>query len=1343
MLTASILNSSLVIYTPTSINGVSTNLLFVFEDNKFKTISTYSASGNNLNLSLSNQVQPNSNVKINLYTGGISSSSASYTTSVIIADNLTTFEDVNVPSLTDMMLNNNYNFTSMVFSNVITGITTQDNFPTANIIVKRTPPVGKITINEGYLGPMKVHRFAALSSSFVSLPEDGSVEISKYFAISYISYANQTITGIGITFLGDFGEKSIGRLELRYDYFGTVSQSVAASSTLVDFSNQTDPYLVFEFNNVEIPEGDYWLVYQPYASSNPVLNFSIPTNSLYSFYSNQIQASSDGIIFSPVSSIGASINIYTQRGFALSSIDAVYNQLDQPQSNVVQYGDSSNMGLYTTIAQPTSQHYIQKNLLDTNTPVYALEVLADSDGQNQYELIGLTTSQSDSLFSMIANPLTEEIVRYTFYNPTLQYYGFQVMSLGDYYCKGDQGTVLVSAEDFVGLSRIEISNTSSFPVNSTTVIDISDSAQEYLSNLDYTFGGLGSKFTTVLQDLNYSITNVYATVVDLTLKYILVSNSNVFLYDGTTTENILSLSNTIVSSSTTGLNGVIICTTSGDVYSITGGIATKIAALDQVITSSSVLHNDVYLGVSTTYDSSSVQSRKRIYRINSQQNVIKETWANQIPEPSITFIYGFESSLLIGSYDQNTSTSSVYQYYNNSLIKLYSGVLRPDAAYYSSGKIYVALGGSSLMYSIVVGSSLSSFIDSGAGIYGSVVKQISKRDASIIVVTDLNTFIIDDTNYVTTPLSDPAYSTEDQRGLLVEVQNNNLGISNFPSSTKTQNFSNVNFDPSLNGFTSSYLYQANGYVVFSGISTFGISTSFYLQYPTNSTIQYLRVDGQNVNIVENVFTQNFYPLIPKRFELSILGFSTTGIGTIALYNGISTFEPIVGISSFVPPKIINSYYKTGGESDLFGFADGSLRSADVNELSSNQYFVYARFTDINGIVNGDTELASDYIYNQIKQQANNQALPSGRIIQVDPSSTNTIQYVPPFGQSSPIYSGEKIVRATGIFESDPYYASDCVSWNQAQVLLLIPSTSAVSGDYGGEVKLSVKTAESLEKLNSYAYSNSYVLSTINNGSDYSSVSSILADLSSFAGRWIQFKLEIISATTNLTPKVRSVLLTYTGAGKSVFVTKNFNVATQTTLSPTPKIRRGILTANFVENGGQLSFGYTTNPEDGNPMNYTEIIPNQIFTLTEPSENIKFGVIAKTASSEPCFFDDFGIQLDLGPNDVYFMPPQPSFEILQYVDDTGTAVTSAFQFLNKSVGIASGYNWSFGTSYPVGILTYYPPNEDGEAGPAINRQSPILKFNTPGPYTVGLTVTGYVENGIVFNSERYSLTFTEA
>ena len=369
-------------------------------------------------------------------------------------------------------------------------------------------------------------------------------------------------------------------------------------------------------------------------------------------------------------------------------------------------------------------------------------------------------------------------------------------------------------------------------------------------------------------------------------------------------------------------------------------------------------------------------------------------------------------------------------------------------------------------------------------------------------------------------------------------------------------------------------------------------------------------------------------------------------------------------------------------------------------------------------------------------------MPTARIVEIN-SSNDITSFTPLEGGEGLIYNGYKISRQYGFFESDPFFAADVTSWDQIQVLASVPIPDAITNgvDYGTAVTLYVKCAYNLNDLLSNEYSNQYQISSINSGVDYGDAfMSLLGNISTLMGTWIQFKLVLETASVNLEPLVKSVLITYNGAGKSVFITKTFNAANQTQISPTPKIRRGILTANFVTNDGIISFGYTTDENNVNPLSYTSITSNQIFTLSNPSSKIKFGIILKTASDQACFVDDFGIQLDLGPNSLYFMPPQANFAIEQYYDSTGLAITHAYQFINKSIGIASAYNWSFGTSYPSGIATYYPPNEDISEGPAINRQNPIIQFTNTGPFIVGLFVTGFAENGVVFNSETYTQAF---
>jgi hypothetical protein len=1349
MLTASVSNTNLLIFSSAAITGVNTNLFYVFDNNVFNTISTYSVDGLVLNATLSKSVNIDGTVKISLYRGGITTAVGLYNTSVVSVTNSTVFEDNTSPSLMEMIEQNNFNFTSYVFSNFITGITSDANFPTANLTLKRRPPTGKITINEGFLGPMQVHRFAALSSTIFSISPFTGSTLARYFAFDFNVFGDTIVSELQILInpTSTFSSTANGYFTINQDYFGNPSQVVLAESSVVSLSTSSSTSFAFTFSTQPtLSEGKYWFIFNPSIGSEFSLGRPLSVNGTAqgNLYTTSLKESEDGVLYVNRANFGAAFTLITERGVVIPSTDTIYNQLDEPQNIPVVYGDQTDLNVFTPLAVPISSHYIQKNILDRQSQIFAVETLIDSTGQNHFEVQGVIRSVSESYYSMISNNLTSNVVRFDFYTPkTLT--GLKLISLGDYYTKGSQGKILLSATDFMGISTVQVSTSPEFPESGTTTITLPVPLQKYIDNVDYNFGDLGKKFSTLESAIGYPVKKIFAIVVSGVSGYLIVSDNILGVLANGIFTTVYTLTDSIFTSSTVGTNGILLTDTLGRIYNFSENSVTLVDTVQNIPTASVTQLTNSFIGVSTLRDNSSAQARKRIYKLNDGV-LTHQTWSTQIPETQITFIYSTSFGLVIGAFDQIKEVGKIYTYNNSLLTLLYATYLRPDAAYYSSStsRLYVAFGGSQLLYSAVSNNKLGAFVDTGVALAGELVSEITATKAanSVIVITNYSGYIFNETTFVTIQLSSPGYTADDQQGLLVSAETEDLQLSKNLSTKRTQSYSNVNFDPLLNGLNSSFVYNAKGYIVFAGVST-GISTSFCIQYPSNSAIISATLGGQNISFENNVFSSTFEPDVPKEFSVTIRGIGVTGIGTIALYNGVTTFSPVVGVGSFVAPKTLNWYYRTGGTSDVFGFADGSLREANTTELSSNEYKVYARFTDINGLTTYEEQYAVDSIYNQIQQQQNNQALPSGRILEINPfvTSSNLTQYVPPEGKSNFIYAGTKIVRESGVFESDPYFASDVVAWNQIQVLALIPGATS-SGEHGTSVTLYVKTASSLADLNARIYTNSYEVSTINNGNDYSaSVTSILANIQSLSGKWIQFKLVLTSATENLTPTVRSVLLTYTGAGKSVFVTKTFDTSIQSTIDPTPLIRRGILTANFVTNGGEIVFGYTTDPNDGNPLNYTVITPNQIFTLPVPSSIIKFGVILKTANSDPCFFDEFGVQLDLGPNDVYFMPPQPAFEIQPYSDPvTGLGITGAYQFVNKTIGIVSSYNWTFGTSYPLGIITYYPANEDAAAGPAANRLNPIVRFRNSGPFTVGLFVTGWVQSNVFFNSELYTKSF---
>jgi hypothetical protein len=1363
MITASVTNLNLIIYSTNLISGFNTNFAFVFADNVFRAITTYAIASNQINATLLESVTPNSNVKLNLYAGGLTTSGGNNLSTSISVSNPTIFSDDLAPSLMEMIQKNNYSFTSVIYSDYITGITTEFSSPSANFILKRQPPVGKITVNEGLLGPMQVHRFAALSSSIINLGAGVQFSTFKYFCGDFSVFGDQNLLGVGIQIgsLGGFSSRAKAYLTVNQDYFGSPSPVILGISTVLDFSGMAAGDSVFAYFALITPltlsKGKYWFTVLPTADSSigDGYQYVIMSGPANEPYTSQFLESKDGVVYNLAEYNGVSYTIYTERGMVLASDDSIYDQLDRPQSIPVNYGDVSNFSLYTLLAVPVTSHYIKKSMFGY-TPIYAIETLITSSGQNEYQIFD--TLNNTYYYNMIANSLTQNIIRYNFNSP-ITTNELNLISLGDYYAANTKGSVLVSATDFIGISTIEISTNKDFPVNGTTVIDLIASApQQYIQNLNFNFGDNSSQFVDLANSVGGSIKYVYILNINSLESYLIITNTNVYTRSNNETKLVYTLANSIFTTSIIANIGILLGDSLGGVYNYANGGVQLITSLNLPITASAVTPINTYFGVSQISDPSiQIAERKRVFALTNS-TLVAQNWSTQIPEPEITFLYSTIFGLIIGSWNQITSVGKIWLYNTSTQILSlqYSTFFRPDTAYYSvySGNIYVGFSGSKIFYSPVVNSVIKGFITSSLVFVGTVFKQISETKVSgkVIAITDLATFIFDELNLTTTTLATPSYSSYDTPGLLVTIQNNNLGLSNLPSSYIIEQYSNINADPNLLGYSSNFSYRADGYL-FSGVST---SASYYLQYPDDFEPK-ITINGSQITLNGNTFSQNLLANSPVPFALSISGKSLVGVGTIALYSGLSSAGSLVGINSFIAAKNLNYYAQTGNSKDIFGYSDGTLKSADTSYFASGQYTVYARFTDTYGNQSSAENVLSDNIYSQIQQQSNNQATPTGRIVEINPDKNidNVNSFTPqPDGASGYIYSGTKLVREIGVFESDPFYAADVTAWSQIQVLALIPGYQQdetyesdpanfppENYEWGTSVTLHVKTSSSLLSLNNEDYISSYNLSTINNYTNYQNqIVSILGNISSLSGQWIQFKVTLTTASKNLTPIVRSVLITYSGAGTSKFLTKTFRSTSQTSIVPAPQFRRGILTANFVTNGGSIFFGYTTDSENVDPSTYTQITPNQVFTLSTPSSAIKFGVILKSSTSQAAFFDEFAIQMDMGPDNLYFMPPQAAFTVSKYVNQSGIAVTNGYQFVNNSLGIVSSYNWSFGTSYPAGILTFIPPNEDQSAGPATRRQNPIVIFSTSAIQTVGLFITGFVENNIFYNSETVTKQF---
>jgi len=285
--------------------------------------------------------------------------------------------------------------------------------------------------------------------------------------------------------------------------------------------------------------------------------------------------------------------------------------------------------------------------------------------------------------------------------------------------------------------------------------------------------------------------------------------------------------------------------------------------------------------------------------------------------------------------------------------------------------------------------------------------------------------------------------------------------------------------------------------------------------------------------------------------------------------------------------------------------------------------------------------------NTIVNNTNNQNLSttnnSGVIYQIQKNADNTLSrkgiYVPNSREYS-IFAPDRKVREYGIYEPQPIYVPTLITWTELVALVLnkYPSTTDSSLDFGTEVNIYIKTGNTRADCLAATYGDATSLSSINEPVSVTTAQSLTVKLSPYSGKWIQYKVELISATPNVTPELLSLTLTYTSSSGSYFFTKMFDTTDYD--SDTPLIKRGLLTSNELKNNGSIVYGYTTS-EDSNETynfeNFNIITPNTTFELSEASSTIRFGIFLTSTGVVPAMVYDFAVQLDIGDASIKFNP----------------------------------------------------------------------------------------------------------
>lgn len=308
---------------------------------------------------------------------------------------------------------------------------------------------------------------------------------------------------------------------------------------------------------------------------------------------------------------------------------------------------------------------------------------------------------------------------------------------------------------------------------------------------------------------------------------------------------------------------------------------------------------------------------------------------------------------------------------------------------------------------------------------------------------------------------------------------------------------------------------------------------------------------------------------------------------------------------------------------------GNTQNNQTNNPTQNQ--TDANTTPTNTTVNNTN--------NQNLSTTNN----SGVIYQIQKNSDNSLSrkgiYVPNSREYS-IFAPDRKVREYGVYEPQPIYVPTLITWTEIVALVLnkYPTTTDTSLDFGTEVNIYVKTGNTRAECLAATYSEATSLSSINEPTSTTTAQSLNVDLSPYSGKWIQYKIELVSATPNITPELLSLTLTYTSSSGSYFFTKMFDTSDYDT--DAPLIKRGLLTSNELKNNGSIVYGYTTSEDSDetyNFENYNIITPNTTFELSEASTTIRFGIFLTSTGAVPAMVSDFAVQLDIGDASIKFNP----------------------------------------------------------------------------------------------------------
>ena len=1082
-------------------------------------------------------------------------------------------------------------------------------------------------------------------------------------------------------------------------YTGSETGDLVGKFGEILFDDLTNSYKIFTFNpseNISLVAGQsYWVILslsvlpQPLGPTSIYVAQIAETNGVLSYY----DANEDYWV--KTQNVSGFFKIYDKEVFGslISSKDILLDIFEKPVREAL-IDIETGYKTYELFGDKQTNYYLKKlNKVfeDLDNPsndiyptIYKIVIGASSARPKNYilEIKQTPTSEWVQIFDTLVDETTLDNLIYVFDNPT-QVCQIRLVYKGDYFTIDETGILSIAAvDDLSNTTKAQISHFEDFRdavtfnnADETGFISFSEGLTEY-ENWNLTNSPRVFKATTS------SATSDILTALSFNTKLILGANNKIFTFYDNQTNTIsneqIVASNKQITCSAIYKNRAYIGTSDGLIYSSLTGefwtLVNPVNPLDKTLPNyikpikSMIAYNDkLYIGTSkgtTSFPSIYTYDGKVLSKLKdfdtTYEFVSSLASANFNLYIGLGNIYGSAKSAIY-RFDNIEWTQTLSSTFDNVEAMSYSTSRDSIVAAFRGGDIW------ELPFSNNLPGVWSKIYDTNSDRCFSINDDLSgdylfiNTDAkSVMYIKSIDSFKVinkyfSETQGVnfrwrkydsyaesySTDLADTENFTSEYYGVITSgINTTNFSPSGFGSSSnvlisgkiKAKNSGDYKFKVVSNMASE---LSVGGLAVTSNYSSIGVTSDQTLQISRTFTL----AADQTID-----FTLKSFVSTGTTASMNLYWNNTTDIEGYEIIPSTYLIRPEV-VKAILP--LSSNYYGVGSDGTVYDFEPSYYATRTRN--------VYVRFEDEAGNIHGLAATGQTIIYDipsdKIVQDLNtldNAYQTKGKIYQVEKSLSNElltrVVYTPNTRQYA-VYAPDRRVREIGYYEAQPFFVPTLVKWNDLVVLITnkyglnLNNGVEVPGlDAGTSVKVYVKTGSTRTDCINAAWGDAYEISYINDNSNIPAVETLSIPLQSYNGKWLQYKFELISATKNLSPEIVSTTVTYSAGTASYYFTRLFDTSDYD--SSSPLIRRGLLTSNELLNNGTITYGYinTDNDADVYDFNkYSEITPNTVFDISEPTSKIKFGILFTSVGTTPSVVFDFAVQLDLGDSNIKFMP----------------------------------------------------------------------------------------------------------